>query len=144
VVNWDTGVSSNQDKAPGADLPLWHMALFMPAAKQMGCLASLVNSIDFWRLRPEPKVVVGQPGDPNPRRQATAAATEAKDLVVVYVPEGGKLELNLEALPRSPVAAWMNPRTGEDAAAPASLTERLCVFATPDSSDWVLVVRAGK
>ena len=50
----------------------------MPAAKQMSPLAKFMNSIDFWRLRPEQKAIASQPGQQSPRRFIAAAGTEAK------------------------------------------------------------------
>jgi hypothetical protein len=140
VMNWDKTVDRNE-KGPGADLPLWQRSLFLPAAKQMGCLASLFNSTEFWRLQPQPKVIANQPGDSAPQSQVAAAATADKALSVIYVPQGSTLQLNLESLPPSFQATWLNPRTGEDSPANPIMSERMCRFSTPDASDWVLMVR---
>jgi hypothetical protein len=141
VMNWDKTVDP-KEKGPDADLPLWRRAMFLPAARQMGCLASLFNSTDFWRLQPQPKVIADQPGEAAPQRQIAASATTTKELTVIYVPQGRPLKLNLEALPRSLQATWMNPRTGEESPANSITDERVCQFSTPDANDWLLLVRA--
>ena len=141
VMNWDRGIDRNE-KGPNADLPLWHRALFLPAAKQMGCLASLFNSTDFWRLQPQPKLIADQPGEASPRSQVAAASTTSKELSVIYLPQGRTLQLNLEALPRSLHATWMNPRNGEESPANPFVGERVRQFSAPDASDWLLLVRA--
>ena len=123
---------------------MWRKALFMPAGKQMSYLARLMNSVDFWRLRPEQKAIAAQPGQESPARFIVAAATAAKDLSLVYVPEDRTLELLLDALPRSPSVGWFNPRTGENNPAVAVVTGSACQFPTPDPGDWLLMTKAGK
>ncbi|HWX21152.1 MAG TPA: DUF4038 domain-containing protein, partial [Candidatus Binatia bacterium] len=144
VINWDSATGARNDTSPGADLPLWLKAMFMPAAKQMGHLGKLLTSVDFWRLHPEPKLVPTQPGDLSPRRYIVSAATEGKDHALIYVPEDRTVELSLEELPTSPTVSWFNPRTGDNSPAVAVVGGRTCQFPTPDPGDWVLVIRAGK
>jgi hypothetical protein len=147
VTDWDTTTGGKLRKPSGSkteDLPAWHKALFMPAARQMAHLASFMDSMNFWRLRPRPDFVGAQPGAAEPRRYLAAAATEAKDIALVYVPEDRTLEIMLEALPPSPSVSWLNPRTGENSPAVAVVGERSCQFPTPDPGDWLLVMKAGK
>ena len=144
VVDWDfsTGVQSGGNTA--TDLPMWRKGLFMPAGKQMSYLARLMNSVEFWKLRPEQKAIAAQPGKESPGRYIVAAATTAKDLSLVYVPEDRTLELLLEAMPRSPSVGWFNPRTGENNPAVAVVTGSACQFPTPNPGDWLLMTKAGK
>ena len=144
VANWDVSPGPGTDKTRGAELPLWHKTLFLPGAKQMGLLAKLATSVDFWRLQPWPNAVADQPGDVSPSRQIVAAGTEAKDLALVYVPGGRTLALWIEALPASPGVAWFNPRTGQSSGIVAAVADRACQFPTPGPGDWVLVVKSGK
>ena len=139
VANWETSVEG----AP-SELPMWHRALFMPGAKQLKLLTDFVGSMDFWRLHPEPQLVAEQPGTVAPKRFIAVAATEARDLLVIYVPEDRTLEVLLEALPPSPKVGWFNPRTGENSPAVAVVGARTCQFPTPDPGDWLLVMKAGK
>jgi hypothetical protein len=144
VADWDTtvGPKDEQTKAPG--LPAWRNALFMPAAGQMSHLAQFMSGIDLWKLRPEPKAVASQPGQQFPRRFIAAAGTEANNISIVYVPEDRTLELMLNALPRSPLVDWFNPRTGQKSTAVAVVGGQSCQFPTPDPGDWLLVIKAGK
>ena len=48
-----------------------------------------------------------------PGHQIAAAVTEFGDMALIYVPEGGDVELRRKLLPPSPRAAWINGRTGE-------------------------------
>ena len=144
VANWDATVEPQDAQVKGADLPLWHKALFMPAAKQMSHLSKYMDSIDFWKLRPQPKAVASQPSQLSPRRFIAAASTEAKDLSLVYVPEDRAVELFLDALPPAPLVSWFNPRTGNKNPSVAVVSSNTCQFPTPEPGDWLLVIKAGK
>jgi len=142
VMDWDKTL--DQPAKRKSALPLWHRALFMPAAKQMAHLSTLVNSMDFWRLRPQPEFVAIQPGTVSPERFIASAGTEMKDLSLVYVPQERTLEIVLEALPASPSVSWFNPRSGQNSPAVAVVGGRSCQFPTPEPGDWLLVMKAGK
>ena len=144
VVDWDASVGPKDEQTKAADLPMWHKALFMPAGKQMAHLAKFMNSMEFWKLRPQPKALATQPGDQSPRRFIAAASNEAKTLSLFYVPEDRTLEVSLDALPLSPAVGWVNPRTGEGNPAVAALSGNRYQFPTPDPGDWLLVMKAGQ
>ena len=112
--------------------------------EQASYLVKFMNSIEFWRLRPQPQIVAAQPGTTSPRRYIAAAGTDAKDLVLVYVPEDRTVEILLDALPPSPNVSWFNPRTGETSPAVAVVGGRTCQFPTSDPGDWLLVMKSGK
>lgn len=142
VEDWDLTLDQPAKKKNA--LPLWHRAMFMPAAKEMAYVAKFVNSVEFWRLRPQPAFVAVQPGTVSPERFIVAAGTETKDLSLVYVPQERALEIVLEALPASPSVTWFNPRTGQNSPAVAVVGGRSCQFPTPEPGDWLLVMKAGK
>lgn len=141
VINWNTSVESKQ--TGGSGLPAWQQALTLPGVKHLELASTFFNSIEFWRLRPEPRFVVKQPGNVSPRRHIAAAGTTAKDLSLVYVPEDRTIEILTEALPASPTIGWMNPRSGTNSPAVAVVGGNSCQFPTPDPGDWVLVMKAG-
>ena len=144
VADWDTSIETGTNQLQTADLPMWQKSMFMPGAKQMAQLAKFLGSLDFGRLRPQPKLLASQPGDASPLRWTAAASTEAGDLSLVYVPEDRSIELILDSLPASPVVTWFNPRTGQNNPAVAVVSARTCQFPTPDPGDWLLVLKAGK
>ena len=142
VSEWNT-----TKQPPGqaeSDLPLWQKSIFLPAAKQVSALYRFVNSIEFWRLQPQPGFVSNPAGTQTPVNFIAAAGTEAKDLTVAYTPEERTLEITMDALPASPIVSWFNPRTGENSPAVAVVGGRTCQFPTPDPGDWVLLLKAGK
>jgi hypothetical protein len=140
VWGWDDGTKPPTDHS-GSGIPLpWREAVVMPAAEQMAHVASLFNSIDFWRLRPAPDALAEQPGREAAARFIAAAASEKGDLLVVYTPEARTLPLQRNALPRGR-ATWHNPRTGERASASGRREGAIVRFETPAEGDWVLVVK---
>ncbi len=144
VVDWDLSFGPGAEETKATDLPMWRKSMFMPAAKQMSALAKLVNSVDFWKLRPQPKVVALQPGNASPQKFIASASADPNTLSLVYVPEDRSADVVLTALPQSPSVGWLNPRTGESNPAVAVVSGGTCQFSTPDPGDWLLVVKAGK
>jgi hypothetical protein len=144
VENWDTTVTAKKDDAFGAGLPQWHKALFMPGAKQLSQLANLFGTVEFWRLHPAPDLLANQPTDGSVATIACPAATETKNLSMVYLMNERMLELSLDAMPHSPSVTWFNPRLGRNSPAVAVVAQGKCQFPTPDAGDWLLVLKAGK
>ena len=144
VWGWDDGTRPPTDH-PNTGTPLsWQKALHLPGAEQMTNLVAFFTSIDFHRLRPASEAVVNNPGNQSPRKYIAAARTEKKDLTVVYVPEDRTVEVLLDSLPPSPEVKWFNPRTGENSAAVAVVTDRTAQFPTPGEGDWILWMQTQK
>ncbi len=138
VWGWDDGTTTPTDHA-GSGIPLpWKQALVMPAAEQMAHLAALFTSIDFWRLRPAPTVLAEQPGVGVPARFVAAAASDARDLVVVYTPEAQPILLKADTVPRRR-ATWFNPRTGARTPATGARADTAVRFDPPGEGDWLLL-----
>lgn len=139
VWGWDDGTKPPTDH-PGTGTPLpWQKALTMPCAEQMTNLVNFFTTmIPFHTLRPAPDAVVNNPGNQSPRKYVAAARSENKDLTVVYVPEDRTIEILLSSLPPSPEVKWFNPRTGENSAAVAVITDTTAQFPTPSEGDWIL------
>jgi hypothetical protein len=140
VWGWDDGTKPPTDHA-GSGVPLpWKEALVMPAAEQMAHVAALFTSIDFPRLRPASDVLAEQPGTETAARFVMAAASEKRDLLVVYTPEVRTIVLKADMMPRGR-ATWHNPRTGERTRAAAARAGTVVRFEAPGEGDWVLFVR---
>jgi len=144
VWGWDDGTKPPTDH-PGTGVPLpWQKALKMPAAEQMAHLADFFNSVDWWKLRPAPTVVVNNPGAQSPSKFIAGSKSDDKELMVVYVPEDRTVEIKLDSMPPSPNVSWFNPRTGEKSPAVAVVTANTCQFPTPAEGDWILFMKSDK
>jgi hypothetical protein len=140
VWGWDDGTKTPTDHAnSGIPLP-WRQAIVMPAAEQMAHVAELFTSIDFWRLRPAPALLVEQPGTAAASSFVMASASESRDLIVVYTPETRTIALTAEAVGNG-AGTWHDPRTGVHSPAAAKRADGVVRFETPGEGDWVLLVR---
>ncbi|MGH9372743.1 MAG: DUF4038 domain-containing protein, partial [Vicinamibacterales bacterium] len=139
VWGWDDGTKPPTDHA-GSGTPLpWKEALVMPGAEQMAPVAALFTSIDFGRLRPAPNALAEQPGADAPARVIMAAASDTRDLLVVYTPEVRTVALNADEMPRGP-ATWHNARDGERTTATGRRSGSVVRFEAPGEGDWVLLI----
>jgi hypothetical protein len=144
VLGWDDGTQPPTDHpTTGTPLP-WQKGLFLPGAEQVKHLVNFFTLFPWQNLRPAPEAIVNNPGTGNPRKFIAAARTESKDVTVVYVPEERTLEILLSALPPSPEVKWINPRTGENTAAVAVITDTTAQFPTPGEGDWLLWMQTQK
>jgi hypothetical protein len=144
VVDWDVTADDKSGTGVGAGMPLWEKAMFMPGAKQMRCLANLMNSIEFWRLRPQPEAVARQASQPTDDMRVVAASTLAKDLTLVYLPQPSPVDVYLQAMPASPLISWLEPRQGSTRSAVAVVSGSVCQFPPPGEGDWVLAIKSSK
>ena len=144
VWGWDDGTKPPTDHAyTGTPLP-WQKALTMPGAEQMKHLYEFFTSIDWWKLRPAPIVVVGNPGTQTASKYIAGAKSDDKDLMVVYIPDERTVEIKLDSMPSSPNVSWINPRTGEKSPAVAVVTANTCQFPSPAEGDWILFMKMDK
>jgi hypothetical protein len=117
----------------GEDLPGLHQLLHLRRF--------LTELAPFHRLRPAPDLL--RQGDVPHGHRPSALASPARELVAVYLPVGGKVELDLPAGARN--ARWFDPRSGELREAATSGSG---VFEAPGGGsperphDWALLFTA--
>ena len=144
VWGWDDGTKAPTDHAgTGTPLP-WSKALTMPGGEQMAHVYDFFTSIDWWKLRPAPALIRGNPGIGAPGKSLAAAKSDDRNLCAIYVPEDRTVEVLLSLMPTSPNVSWFNPRTGEKSPAVAVVTSDTCQFPTPAEGDWVLFMTMDK
>ena len=112
-----------------------------PGLEALGHIPELIGMIDFWKLRPAPDVLASQPGMQSPHRYIVASRSPEGNLVVVYLSEERSVSLLQRRLPPNFTASWFSPRTGEVVPVSAAVSDPTIQFATPESGDWVLVVK---
>jgi len=102
--------------------------------------------VPFHRMRPAPELLV--PGEAAPGHSPLALATTDRDVVAVYLPTGGAVELSLP-VGRAYHARWYDPTTGELCPAAPPAGDERSRFVTPLGEDeeghpwdWVLVLTA--
>jgi hypothetical protein len=91
----------------------WHEAMHLPGSAGMAHLKAIFNGIDWWKLLPCPVLLAEQPGRAEPSRFIAAACSEARDLAVFYLPEGGSVAIRLDELSPGLAARCSDPATGD-------------------------------
>ena len=143
VADWDCSTEASGGTEAGR-LPVWERALFMPAAKQMRPLANLMSWIEYWRLLPQPDIVVPRSTADPTQEHPVAASTANNDLTLIYLPQPNPVDVSLTAMPLSPASTWLDPRHGWTRSAAAVVTGQTCQFTPPSDGDWVLMIKSGK
>jgi hypothetical protein len=140
VWSWHTAVGRPPTDHPSTGVAkTWREALSFPGSTQMRHLEAFFTSIAWWRLRPDQRLIVGQPGAADSARHIAASRSEEGDLAVVYLPTGGNVRLDGRLLKRGLNAEWFDPRTGSRSPVAGPPTSE---FVAPDSQDWVLRLSA--
>jgi hypothetical protein len=116
---------------------IWHEAMNLPGSRHMQHVVEVFTSLPWWKLRPDDELVTGQPFGDDPARRVLAATTADGAAALVYLPSGGTVALQPDAI-RNKSANWFDPRTGEPRDATAQDGGR---FTAPSEDDWVLVLR---
>jgi hypothetical protein len=98
--------------------------------QQLGYLAAFTRQIRFWEMHPVDWVRAGD-------GYALASPEEA----VVYLPGGGKIDLNMQDLAGRFAVKWYNPRNGLFSDASTVAGGKTSTFAAPGPRDWVLYLR---
>jgi hypothetical protein len=126
----------------------WQECLNYPGAQQMKVLRNVVNSIEWWRLRPERYLL----RDDNYNTQTfedymMSALTEKGDLGMIYMPKNPQVHLNLsrfEGNSDTVAGTWVDPRTGKRSEAGRWKKNEQPIVKTPGAGDWVLILQLQK
>ena len=107
-----------------------------------GHIYDFFTSITWWKLHPEPKLLVSfTPGNktaPYASQKVLTSRNAEGDLAVIYMPVGGVVTLNGDMLKDGLKPMWFSPRDGGIRIARAL---RPKVYRTPDANDWILLFR---
>jgi hypothetical protein len=138
VWSWHTAIGQPPTDHPNTGVAkTWREALSFPGSTQMKYLEEFFTSIAWWTLRPDANLLAEQPGGDDPARHVSASRSENGDLVVMYLPVGGKLRFKEGALNEGLQAEWFDPRTGQRLPIQSSGQD---TFQAPDQQDWVLLL----
>jgi len=139
IWGWHTKVQAPADHiSTGLGSP-WYIAKDLPGALSMKYLHQFFKSIDWWRLVPAPDVLTEQPGKKDASKFIAVAKSDADDLLVVYLPEGGSVTVKTGSLKSGLTARWYHPRTGGWLDI-GKIEKPRQTFKTADKNDWVLLI----
>jgi hypothetical protein len=101
------------------------------AANQLGALYDFITALPFWRMQPFEAVT----GD------MAVGLAEPGQVYLLYLPHGGKVNVDLGAARDRLTARWFNPREGRFGGAFGVTGGQRVGLAAPDDNDWALLVR---
>lgn len=144
VADWNATPGPQAPADPANGLPFWEKALFLPGAKQVAMMGRFFSTNNFAGLRPAREALSGAAAAAAGPKLIAGAETGDWRFGVFFSPAGETIELDVNAIPPSPVMFWINPRTGDRQAAVAVAMGNTCQLPPPDPGDWVLTFRAGQ
>ena len=117
----------------------------MTMLQSYGYIYDFFTGIAFWKLRPDPELVASSrpainqavAGVQASGGRALGARSDKGDLVVVYLPQGGIVELEASRMADGLRPLWFSPRDGGTKVARAL---RPATYRAPDANDWVLLL----
>ena len=125
--------------------PEWKAHLDTPGSRDLAVLNRFVRSIPWWRLRPAPQVVSGNPSAADSEEYVAAAISENGDSLVAYFPpKHGLVTIDFRQVPRVRRLRWMDPTTGAFHEVPCPQQISPPPRNAGGERDWVLVGDAGK
>jgi Protein of unknown function (DUF4038)/Domain of unknown function (DUF5060)/Putative collagen-binding domain of a collagenase len=118
----------------------WHVAVNLPGSVSMKHLKTFFSSFDWYKLRPAQELLVAHPGQDAPANLIVAAKSE--EVVVIYIPTGGEVEIKSDQLKAPMIAEWFHPATGARTPAGKIANQGTRKFKASDEGDWVLLLKA--
>lgn len=117
----------------------WREAMDLPGSAQMGYLAELFQSLEWWKLRPFSPALRGTAD--GPPEDFIGFALDGGRQQVIYFPEGRTVDIGNWLVPNSPLYVWFDPRNGKRTVVKPDSAGKL---PAPSEEDWVLLVLEGK
>ena len=118
----------------------WYECLNYPGARQMRVMRDLMDSLEWWKLRPDRSLLAVDTVDEEFTNYVMSSRSEDSRFALLYAPAGAKLKLNLAPLGGRVRATWVDPRSGERRP-PEQWGPSTAVDAAPPSEgDWVLLL----
>ncbi|MBN2329997.1 MAG: DUF4038 domain-containing protein [Candidatus Omnitrophica bacterium] len=120
----------------------WHVAKDLPGALCMKYLHQFFQSIDWQTLSPAPELLTDQPGREDASKFIACAKSGDGKLAVIYMPEGGEINIQTSGLAKNMQAKLFHPRTGGWIQA-GTVQQPVHTVKTPDRNDWILLLKDG-
>jgi len=134
VWNWDEEATRPMNHPNTGIARPWREAIHLPGSDSMRSLKAVIAPIEWWRLRPCSDLVLD-----GLERAIPAARSEAADLALLYLPEGGSVPLRMDLLRPGLVPRSVDPATGESCAVAVDGNR----FTPTGSGDRVLLLQPG-
>ncbi|NCO95778.1 MAG: hypothetical protein COZ06_02255 [Armatimonadetes bacterium CG_4_10_14_3_um_filter_66_18] len=111
--------------------------------EQLGHLATFVHQVRFWEMEPDDTLVVGN-GHHSEGFPVPAFASASAQEIVVYLPEGGEVTVDLSAVSGALTVKWMHPVEGTTTPGGTTTGGTIRTFKAPFGGDAVLYIRGNR
>lgn len=127
----------------GAGVTPWYECIELDGSHQIGYLANFVRSLEWWRYRPCPELLIEQPGDAQYNHFIAVAKTDNHDSFLAYLPVKSTVRLR-NPLDLRYAGEWFNPITNERSTAVVEHRGHVISATSPTEQDFVLLLRRTK
>ncbi len=118
----------------------WQEAVNSPGAEDLTISRSFFESVDWFTMNPDQSPLVTSHDDPAKRLVAMSSDNHSK--LIVYLPEGGEVELDLsEMTDGNKTVIWFDPRNGNKKSVVSQTNNSRLVVEAPSSwEDAILII----
>ncbi|HBY62753.1 MAG TPA: hypothetical protein DEH78_23260 [Solibacterales bacterium] len=119
----------------------WTEYLDAPGARQMTVIRDVLQSMEWWTLRPDRKLLASEPQDAEFGNYPMPARSEDGRAALLYLPANPSIELDLSGFKSDVRAIWIDPRTGARRPGGRLRPGYGVTVKAPSGSDWLLLLR---
>jgi hypothetical protein len=126
----------------GENASRWREGIRLPGSLQIGYLSGFMQTLEWWKLKPDSSLLVEQPGDISIKNFISVLQSDDRKTIVAYVPAAMKLKLRHPGW-AAYSALWFNPVTNKTTAAKVASVAGVFVAEPPAADvDHVFVLKA--
>ena len=128
----------NHEKTEG--YPSWEKAIHFPGSSQVGYLAELIRSLDWWKFRPAQELLAEQPGDEAYNHFISIVKNPENGTILCYLPVKGEVRI-YNLFNENFKVKWFDPVENTYSSAGISGNENILEIASPRDQDMVLILQ---
>lgn len=133
----------NHGNPDGRGPSTWRESIEFPGSKQIGYLSEFIQRFEWWRLKPAPNLIIGDPTAEGYDRFISIVADNAKDLILGYLPHAMPFSLRISADSEYGLQ-WFDPITGKLTQGSCERDSTILKCNPPEDHDWVFVLKRKK
>lgn len=129
----------NHTNPDGRGPSTWRESIELPGSLQIGLLSKFIQQYEWWKLKPDPDILLGDPTSQGYNRFISIVSDNAQDLIMAYVPHAMPFSLRLPSSKKYQLK-WFDPIMGRIKEGSYKLSHGVAEFEPPGKQDWVLVL----
>jgi len=130
----------NHRNPDGRGPSTWRESIEFPGSLQIGMLSEFIRQFEWWKLKPAPDLLVGDPTSEGYDRFISIVSDNAQDVIMGYIPHAMPFSLRLSSSEKY-LMHWFDPITGKVQKGTYNSSDGMAQFEPPSEQDWVLVLK---